>query len=385
VALIPQAAVAGRPLDARSAFALEASQLDIRFAVRRFVADHLPIRGTRHAMETCGELDRAQWVAIATQLGLQGLAIPERFGGSGASAVELAVVAEELGAQLAAGAFLGTTLATALLLEQGDEDACREWLPRVADGNVVASVAMAEGQSWSVDSTATRASRCVDRWEVSGAKTFVLDGASADLMLVSARDDTGQLGVFLVTPGGSGVRIAAANPLDLTRRFAHVWFERAPARRIGGVAAHSLSHIVDLAGMLIAAESVGAAQRCLDMSVDHARNRIQFGRPIGSFQAIKHLCADMLVGVEFARSAARYAAWAAAERAAEFEVAAPLAKAQCTEAFYRVAASTIQIHGGIGFTWEHDAHLYFKRATASLALFGSAREHRARLAAQIGL
>jgi alkylation response protein AidB-like acyl-CoA dehydrogenase len=221
---------------------------------------------------------------------------------------------------------------------------------------------------------------------IEGRKSFVIDGASADEILVSAQTDDG-VGVFLVDGESDGVERRGLETLDLTRKLAEVTFSGAKANLVGepanGVGA--LQRMLDRAVVLLAAEQVGGAQKCLEMSVDYAKTRHQFGRPIGSFQAIKHKCADMLVQVESAKSAAYYAGWAASEDNDELPTVAPLAKSYCSEAYFFCASENIQIHGGIGFTWEHDAHLYFKRAKSSQLLFGDPAYHRARLGDLLGI
>ena len=215
---------------------------------------------------------------------------------------------------------------------------------------------------------------------------FVLDGHTADLILVAARTSAG-VSLFAVDGGASGLTRTALSTMDQTRKQAKVEFDNTPARLIGadGAGWNVLSTVLDLAAVALAAEQVGGAQKCLDMAVEYAKVRVQFGRPIGSFQAIKHKCADMLLEVESAKSAAYYAGWCAAEMNEELPSVASLAKAYCSEAYFHAAAENIQIHGGIGFTWEHPAHLYFKRAKSSELLFGDPTYHRELLAQRIGI
>ena len=214
----------------------------------------------------------------------------------------------------------------------------------------------------------------------------MVDGHNADLVLVAGRTDKG-VSLFAVERGAAGMTATPLATMDQTRKQARIEFASTPARLMGeeGGAAPVLSRTLDLAAVALAAEQVGGAQRCLDMAVDYAKTRIQFGRPIGSFQAIKHKCADMLLEVESAKSAAYYAGWAAAEDSEELPVVASLAKSYCSEAYFHAAAENIQIHGGIGFTWEHDAHLYFKRAKSSELMLGDPSYHRELLAQRIGI
>jgi alkylation response protein AidB-like acyl-CoA dehydrogenase len=215
---------------------------------------------------------------------------------------------------------------------------------------------------------------------------FVLDGHTADLILVAARTSAG-VSLFAVEGGASGLTRTALSTMDQTRKQAKLEFDSTPARLIGtdGAGWNVLSTVLDLAAVALAAEQVGGAQRCLDMAVEYAKVRVQFGRPIGSFQAIKHKCADMLLEVESAKSAAYYAGWCAAEMNEELPSVASLAKAYCSEAYFHAAAENIQIHGGIGFTWEHPAHLYFKRAKSSEIYLGDPTYHRELLAQRIGI
>lgn len=223
-------------------------------------------------------------------------------------------------------------------------------------------------------------------WTLTGEKHFVTDGHIADLILVSARLPEG-VSVFAVESGASGFAAQSKPTLDQTRTQAVLSFDSTPARLIGeaGTAGPALARMLDLAAVALAAEQVGGAQRVLEMAVDYAKNRTQFGRAIGSFQAIKHKCATMLLEVESARSAVYYAGWVAATPDDELSKVASLAKAYCSEAYFHAAAENVQIHGGMGFTWEHSAQLYFKRAKSSELLFGSPTYHRELLAQRIGI
>jgi alkylation response protein AidB-like acyl-CoA dehydrogenase len=325
---------------------------------------------------------------MATQLGLQGLAIPERHGGSGFGWIELAIVFEEMGrALLCAPYFATVALAAEALLQSGDEQACAAFLPGIARGETVATLALTEeGGRWDEAGIAMEGVRTGDGWRLTGHKTFVLDGHVAGLVLVAARTPSG-VSLFAVEGDAEGLTRASLPTLDQTRKLARVELSGTPARLVGseGVAWPGLARTLERAAIALAAEQVGGAQRCLEMSVEYAKFRYQFGRPIGSFQVIKHKCADMLLRVEPARSAALYAAWAAAEDSPEVPVVASLAKATCSEAYSHAAAENIQIHGGIGFTWEHDAHLYFKRAASSQLFLGDPAHHREHLADLIGV
>jgi alkylation response protein AidB-like acyl-CoA dehydrogenase len=325
---------------------------------------------------------------MARQLGLHGLIIPEQFGGSGYTFAELFIVLEEMGRVLLCAPFLSSVvLAAGLLLHSGDETAKRDYLPGIADGSTLATVAFAEAPGrWDEQSITLSANAAGDGWELTGEKHFVLDGQTADVVFVAARTRAG-VSVFAVDRGANGLSTTALTVMDQTRKQAKLEFAAVPARLIGtdGQGWTALSRMLDLAVVGLAAEQVGGAQRVLDMAVDYARLRVQFGRPIGSFQAIKHKCADMLLRVESAKSAAYYAGWAAAADGDELPVAASLAKSYCSEAYFYAAAENIQIHGGIGFTWEHPAHLYFKRAKTSQHLFGDPAYHRRLIADRLGL
>jgi alkylation response protein AidB-like acyl-CoA dehydrogenase len=368
--------------------AVSAEQRELRESVRRFLADRAPLSRVRELMETSGGTDEQVWRQAGAQLGLPGIAIPEEYGGSGFSFAEQAIVLEELGAALYGGPYLASAvLAATALLTIGDEQARRDLLPGIASGQTVATLAFTEDDgSWEPEAIALAAAGDGAAWVLDGHKSFVLDGHAAGLILAVARTDAG-LSLFAVDAGAAGLRRTALPTLDQTRKLARLEFASVPARLIGapGEAAAALARTLDVAAIALAAEQLGGAQRALDMAVAYAKIRHQFGRPIGSFQAIKHRCADLLLEVESLRSAVTYAAAAVAEDSGEVPVVAALAKAYASDVYFHVAAENIQIHGGIGFTWEHDAHLYFKRAKASELFLGDASYHRERLAERIGV
>src|SRR5579862_575807 len=369
-------------------FAFSEEQEELRRAVKRFLEDKSPMTEVRRLMETTEGFDRAVWEQMAEQLGLQALTIPEEYGGAGFGYVELTVVLEEMGAALLCAPYFSTVaLAANCLLSSGDESAKKDFLPGIAGGETVATLAFTEDSGrWDLEGITMGATRQGDGWVLDGQKMFVLDGHSAQLVLVAARTGSG-VSLFAVEGEAAGLTRTPLATMDQTRKQARLEFASTPARLVGeeGGAGTVLGRTLDLAAVALAAEQVGGAQRCLDMSVDYAKTRIQFGRPIGSFQAIKHKCADMLLEVESAKSAAYYAGWAAAEDSEELPVVASLAKSYCSEAYFHAAAENIQIHGGIGFTWEHDAHLYFKRAKSSELLLGDPSYHRELLAQRIGI
>ena len=365
-----------------------AEQEELRSSVRRFLADRAPISAVRELMETTDGLDPAVWRQAGEQLGLQGIAIPEEYGGAGFSFAEQAIVLEELGAALYGGPYLASAvLAATALLTSSDEGAKKSYLPGIASGELIATLAFTEEDgSWDAGAVRLAAIRDGDGWRLDGRKSFVLDGHTAGLILVVARTGD-ELSLFAVAADAGGLTRAALPTLDQTRKLARLDFVSVPAQLVGSVGdgAAVLSRVLDVAAIAQAAEQLGGAQRALDMAVDYLKVRHQFGRPIGSFQALKHRCADLLLEVESLRSAVQYAAAAVAENSDEIPVVASLVKAYASDVYFHVAAENIQLHGGIGFTWEHDAHLYFKRAKASELFLGDANYHREHLAGRIGL
>jgi alkylation response protein AidB-like acyl-CoA dehydrogenase len=369
-------------------FAFSDEQEELRAAVRRFLTEKSPETEVRRLMDTTEGYDPAVWSQMAEQLGLQSLTIPEEFGGSGFSYVELIVVLEEMGAALLCAPFFSTVaLGANALLTSGDDDAKKSYLPGIASGETIATLAITEDNGkWDFSGIELAATKKGAGWVLNGHKMFVLDGHVATLIIVAARTSKG-VTLFAVDGDASGLTRTPLPTMDQTRKQARLEFSETPAALIGteGGAEAGLSKTLDLAAVALAAEQVGGAQHVLDASVEYAKTRIQFGRPIGSFQAIKHKCADMLLEVESAKSAAYYAGWAAAEDSDELPVVASLAKSYCSEAYFHSAAENIQIHGGIGFTWEHPAHLYFKRAKSSELLLGDPSYHRELLAQRIGI
>jgi alkylation response protein AidB-like acyl-CoA dehydrogenase len=358
-------------------FAFSDEQLELRTAVRRFLEAKSPTTEVRRLMETDEGYDPAVWSQMASQLGLQGLAIPEEHGGSGFGPVEQLVVLEEMGrALLCAPYFASVILAANALVLSGDDAAAKDYLPGIADGSVIATLAVAEASGdWRSLPGAVASAAGAD-WTLTGEKSYVLDGHIASLLLVTAVTPAGP-SLFAVDPTAGGVERRKLETIDMTRKLAVVTLSSAPGRLIGtdGAAGALVDAVLDRAAVALAAEQVGGAQVCLDMAVEYAKLRVQFGRQIGSFQAIKHKCADMLLEVESARSAAYYAAWTSQDRPVELPMIASLAKAYCSEAYTRTATENIQVHGGIGFTWEHDAHLYYRRARSSEAMFGTPNDH----------
>jgi alkylation response protein AidB-like acyl-CoA dehydrogenase len=349
-------------------------------------------------METERGYDPATWAQLSEELAWTALTIPEEYGGLGLSYLDLHPLMEEIGRALLCAPFLSTVGLGANALMIGGSEAQKElYLPGIAAGETRATLAFAEANG-RMDAAGVEASyvRNGAGYLLSGAKSYVLDGHTADVLIVAARSERnagkGAEGVslFLVPKDAEGVKRKWLPTMDQTRRLASVELLDVMVSDdalLGdeGRGWRLCEKTLDLARIALAAEQVGAAEMCLEMSVEYAKVRKQFGRPIGSFQAIKHKCADMLMLVESARSAAFYASALAAQGGESLEEAASSAKAYCSDAFFHCAAEMIQIHGGIGFTWEHPAHLYFKRAKATENLFGGPAFHRERVAAQMGL
>jgi len=369
-------------------FAFSEEQEQLREFVRQFLENYSAEATVRELMETESGYDAATWSMMAEQLGLQSLIIPEEYGGQGFGYVELIVVLEEMGRSLLCAPFFSTVvLAANTLIHSGDDGAKADLLPGIASGETIATLAFTEESGrWDEGGITMQASASGDGHTLTGTKSFVLDGHTANLILVAARTDAG-VSLFSVDADAAGLTRTALSTMDQTRKQAKLDFADVSATLIGtdGGGWATMETVLDLAAVALAAEQVGGAQMCLDMAVEYAKVRVQFGRPIGSFQAIKHKCADMLLEVESAKSAAYYAGWCAAEMNDELPQVASLAKSYCSEAYFHAAAENIQIHGGIGFTWEHPAHLYFKRAKSSELLFGDPTYHREQLAQRIGI
>jgi alkylation response protein AidB-like acyl-CoA dehydrogenase len=369
-------------------FAFTDEQDELRKTVRQFLDAKSPESAVREQMETESGFDPAVWSQMGEQMGLQGLIVPEEFGGSGYGYVELGIVLEEMGRSLLCAPFFSTVvLAANTLIHSGDEAAKAAHLPGIASGETIATLAYTEPSGkWDESGVTMEATAAGDGWTLSGTKMFVIDGHTASLIIVAARTGKG-VSLFTVAGDAAGLTRTALSTMDQTRKQAKLEFANTPATLIGteGAGWTVLSTVLDLAAVGLAAEQVGGAQKVLDMAVEYAKVRVQFGRPIGSFQAIKHKCADMLLEVESAKSAAYYGMWCASEMNDELPSVASLAKAYCSEAYFHATAENIQIHGGIGFTWEHPAHLYFKRAKSSELLFGDPTYHRELLAQRIGI
>ena len=351
-------------------FDLSEDQRALRDAARAFLEREAPISYARAAMDGSPPVRDAVWGKMAG-LGWMALPFPEESGGVGLGFSALAILLAEMGRVVMPGSYFSTVaLAGGAILEAGTDAQRKELLPPICAGELVAAL----GTNGEVEARADGAA-----FRLHGEQPFVLDGAAADRVVVAGRDERGA-GLFVTEPGSPSVEASPAVAMDATRSVAHLRFRGAPAERLGERGEAAIGRVLDRAAAALAAEMLGGAERVLELSVEYARQRVQFDRPIGSFQAVKHRAADMALDVESLRNAVSYAAWAVERDHPDASLAASMAKAYASDAFRRVAASGIQIHGGIGFTWEQDMHLYFKRAKASEQAFGSADHHRERMA-----
>lgn len=349
-------------------------QRELGGAVRAFLADTAPMSRVREIAESGEAYDARVWERMAGELGLAGLAIPEAHGGSGAGHGEVAAVMEELGAALTPSPFLASAVLAANVLLGGDEAAAKDLLPGIAAGTTVATFAVPLPGDPPPTARETGGGHAL-----TGTAPRVLNGAEADLILVQAGDGT----VYAVDASADGLTRTPLTTLDLTRPQANAGFANTPARPVAASA--GAGRALDLAAVALAAGQLGGLRHCLDAIVGYAKLRVQFGRYIGSFQGVKHKLADMHCTLEQAESVVRYAVWAADESPEDLPVAAALAQSYLGRAGFQVAKDHLLLHGGIGFTWEHDAHLYYKRAKGDELLLGPPRVHRARLAARLGL
>lgn len=366
-------------------FAFSEEQEELRKVVRDFLNAKSDEPTVRELMDTEAGYDAAVWTQMAEQMGLQGLVIPEEFGGSGYSFVELIVVLEEMGRRLLCAPYFSTVvLAGQTLIHSGDDAAKAAHLPGIASGETVATLAYTEPNGrWDESAVTATATADGDTWKINGEKLYVLDGHTADLIITAARTDAG-VSLFAVAGDAPGLTRTALSTMDQTRKQARLQYADVPGTLIGtdGGGWDVLSTVLDLAAVALAAEQVGGSQEVLEAAVQYAKDRVQFGRPIGSFQAIKHRCADMLVSTEFAKSAAYGAAAALADGDGADEATA-IAKSYCSEAFFQAAGDNIQIHGGMGFTWEMAPHYLLKRAWVLEHAFGAGDAHALALGAAI--
>lgn len=368
-------------------FTFTAEQEEFRSVLRRFLEEKSPTTVVRKLMETDTGWDRAAWRELNQQLGLSAVHIPEAYGGQGFGFVELAIVLEEMGrALLCAPYFASTVLAATAILNAGTEAQKKALLPGIAEAETIATLAFTEPNGlWDADGVTMMATPAGDKFRLNGVKSFVLDGQSADLVVVLARrpgsSGTDGLSIFTVAADAPGLTRRALKVMDPTRKQALLTFDNVEADLLGaeGGAAAPFARTMAQAAACLANEMVGGAERLRVSALEYATLRVQFGRSIASFQSMKHRQADMLLDVELAKSAAYYAAQAAADDDPELPAVASLAKAAASDAYMQTAIHTIQIHGGIGFTWDNDTHLWFKRAKSSEVFLGTPAWHREKM------
>jgi alkylation response protein AidB-like acyl-CoA dehydrogenase len=366
-------------------FGFSEEQEMLRDAAKRFLADNCPTKFVRQMMADPTGHDPAFWKKLV-ELGWPGLLIPESYGGQGGSFLDMTVIVEEAGKALVPGPlFTSALLAAPLVIEGGSDELKKNILPRMAKGEFIGTVAIAEAAGrFDAEGIQLKATKSGNEYTITGEKFFVPDAHVADGIAVAVRTGgSGEKGITVLTvpKTAKGLTITQLKTVDMTRRLCHVKFDnvKVPATDMIGKEGEGwpiLRRTLDIATAGLAAEMVGTAQRALDMSVDYAKTRVQFGKPIGSFQAVKHKCVDMMVAVENARSLTYYACWTVDTKGAEAATAVPMAKAYASDMAKNVTSEAIQVHGGIGFTWEHDMHLYHRRALAGEANFGNAPVHR---------
>jgi alkylation response protein AidB-like acyl-CoA dehydrogenase len=370
-------------------FGLSEDQEALQRAAHEFLARECPPALVRETAKTPDGVPRALYTKLA-ELGWMGLIVPEAQGGLGLGSLDLALVCEELGRAAAPGPFLGTQLVIAALLRAGSKTQRGRWLPGLIAGERLAAVAyLEESDRHDPAGISLAARRTRDGWRLDGTKLFVLGVPGADLLLVAARSKAGSgpkgVSLFLVETSAPGVRLRPEETIDLTRRVGEVELRGVTVERAALLGAEGggwplLAWLLDLGAVLVAADSLGGAEQTLEMAVEYSKVRHQFGRPIGSFQALKHMAAEMVSEVEPARSLVWYAAYALDHRPREAARAAAIAKARLGEVYTRTVNRSLQMHGGIGFTWEHDLHLWFKRARWNEVAFGDPTYQRERLA-----
>jgi alkylation response protein AidB-like acyl-CoA dehydrogenase len=348
-------------------------------SVRKFVADRSPLTSLRQLIASGEPYDPDVWKQMTAQLGLAGLGIPESYGGVGAGYSALSVALTELGAGLVASPLLASALAAEVLLRLDDEAARTKLLPRIAAGELIATLALASEAGGRVT-----ASGSGDNVTLSGSASPVLNGAEAGVLLVPAEAGSSTV-ICLVDAAAAGLTRTRLTAVDHSRSLARIGLSGTPARSLAGDGAAALSAARDLANLALASESAGAMKACLDMTSGYARIRVAFGQPIGAFQAVKHRLADMEKSWELGNAAVRDAARAGDAQPARFSVAASVARVLLASAYAEAAVDTVQLHGGIGFTWEHDAHLYYKNGLSNKVLLGGPGEQLDQLADSLGI
>ncbi|WP_313358212.1 acyl-CoA dehydrogenase family protein [Microbacterium sp.] len=359
-------------------FEPDEDQQELVALIRDVLGQRADAASTRTALESADRFDADLWRLLCEEIGVAGMAVPEEFGGAGYTLRESQLLLEELGHSLSPSPYLGSVaIAAQAILASGDADAAERLLPGIVEGSSSAALAWADAAGrLAPEQVDVRAVQDGDTWTLSGTCGFVLDGMPADVIIAIAQTDAGPR-LFEIVDADAVTR-REIETMDLTLRLAEFTFDGTPARALGDADPAVLDQVRALALAAVSAVQVGTAARALEMTVEYALQRVQFGRQIGSFQAIKHRLADMHVQAEVARTASRAASAALADTAADRLELAAIAKVTCSEALSHIAAETIQLHGGIAITWEHDAHLIFKRAHALGQLFGSPREERAR-------
>ena len=355
-------------------------------SLHRLLADRCTETDVRRTMETEDGYDPALWQALA-EMGVVGLIVSEEYGGVGAGPVELERVTEETGAALLCGPLVSSGVLAAGLIQALDDEAAKSrLLPGIAAGTTIATAALTGARGgWTERDVTVSAVAAGDGWTLNGVASFVTDGQSADVILVAAHAPGG-VGIFEVERGARGLAVKPLPTFDHTLRLAELTFDGAPARRLAsnGPTWNAIEQALDLVRVALAGEQAGAAKKALEFTVDYAKTRAQFGRLIGSFQAIKHMAADLLLESESAISAARNAAARLADGAPDAQAAISLAAFACADAFSKVTADAVQMHGGIAFTWTHPAHLYLRRARADAQLFGAPAAYRERFLEALG-
>jgi alkylation response protein AidB-like acyl-CoA dehydrogenase len=377
-------------------FGFSEEQELLRSTARKFLENECKSEFVRSMMETPEGTTSEFWGKLAEQ-GWLGLIYPEPYGGAGLGLVDLVVLMEEMGRAVMPGPYLSTVLLGGLsILTAGSDAQKKEWLPRIASGDARVTLAWTEPNArWDAAGVTTTATPAGGGFSITGTKLFVPDAHTADALVVVARTEAsgapdGGVSLFLIPRSAAGLEVKLLPTMDQTRKLCEVSLRdvHAPADALLGERGRGwapLSRVTDRATVALCAEMCGGAQRVLDMTTQYAKIRVAFGKPIGSYQGVKHRAADMLVDVENAKSITYYAAWAVDEGVAEAALATSMAKAYVSDAYRKVSAAGIQLHGGIGFTWEHDLHLYFKRAKSSEFTFGDATHHRERVAQLINL
>ena len=366
-------------------FAFTEEQEAFRDNVKRFAEEKSTSEDVRRLMETEEGYDESTWDILSTELAVTGLIIPEEFGGSGFGATELGIVMEQLGRTLICVPFFSSSvMAASALILNGSENDKNKWLPAIAAGAAKGTLCVSERSgSWDESAIQTTASKNGDQYLLNGEKHFVLDAHVSDFLIVASRLDN-RTALFTLDPKDDRVQIKLEQGIDQTRKICTVTMKGAPAQILGPDKPAALEEIFDRSIVALSHEMIGGAQQLLDSAIEYTKLRVQFGRSISSFQAIKHRLADLLLEVELAKSACYRAAYEIDKQQNSSE-AASHAKAQASEAYLNSAIQCIQLHGGVGFTWENDTHLWFKRAKSSEVFLGSPHEHRERMLRASGI